>query len=82
MRLISEPVSYSDGAASVVRRPSVCPSVRPWTLACARRFLRNCQAECSENWHITSTLGAVDAHGLIFQIGSYIALWWQIEIFC
>ena len=67
-------------------RPSVrvCvrPSVCPWTLACARRFLRNCKAEFIKTWHTTSTLVVVDARCFSFQIISNAAVWWQIENFC
>ena len=68
--LFSEPVSYSDPAASVVRRPSVRPSSVVRKLLdlnmCARRFLRIRLVECYKTWYNTCIVSVVDARLFIF----------------
>ena len=47
---------------------------------CGQWFLKNCLAEFNEIWHNNYIEGVVDARCSIFKIGSFSALWWNMEL--
>ena len=42
---------------------------------CARRFLRNCWMDFDMVWYNNYIEGVVNAHGSVFEIGSFRATW-------